>query len=161
MRGGYGFRGTGIGLTLDKLTVKRIEIMPFTEAEFIRKNIIPVSRYAFETVNWGKSATLRWNIYKVRTIKGPSIFLSQFISDTPPFNQLNTLAQWAADLGYQAVQIPTHLPAIFDLAQAAKTVGGKQFISGRSGISTSGINRPCDLFRGAGLALFLLMASPA
>ncbi|EPO1784592.1 sugar phosphate isomerase/epimerase family protein [Cronobacter turicensis] len=58
----------------------------------------------------------------MKTLQGPSLFLSQFISDHPPFNQLDTLAAWAAGLGYKAVQLPTHLPHIFDLAKAAESL---------------------------------------
>jgi len=50
----------------------------------------------------------------MKTVKGPGIFLSQ-----PPFNSLAGLAEWAAALGYRALQIPCHQPAIFDLGQAA------------------------------------------
>lgn len=57
----------------------------------------------------------------MKTLKGPSIFLSQFIGDRPPFNSLETLGGWAAGLGYKAVQIPTHLPHIFDLRKAAES----------------------------------------
>lgn len=57
----------------------------------------------------------------MRTLKGPSIFLSQFISDRPPFNSLDTLAAWASGLGYKAVQLPTNLPHIFDLQKAAQS----------------------------------------
>ncbi|MFP2468334.1 sugar phosphate isomerase/epimerase family protein [Pseudescherichia vulneris] len=57
----------------------------------------------------------------MKTLKGPSIFLSQFIGDRPPFNSLETLAAWAAGLGYKAVQLPTHLPHIFDLSKAAES----------------------------------------
>lgn len=55
----------------------------------------------------------------MKTLRGPSIFLSQFIGDQPPFNSLPALAAWAAGLGYKGVQIPTHLPHIFDLETAA------------------------------------------
>ncbi|MGB7799673.1 sugar phosphate isomerase/epimerase family protein [Buttiauxella sp.] len=58
----------------------------------------------------------------MKTLKGPSIFLSQFITDKPPFNSLDSLAAWAAGLGYKAVQIPTHLPHIFDLTKAAQSL---------------------------------------
>lgn len=58
----------------------------------------------------------------MKTLKGPSLFLSQFISAQPPFNSLDTLAAWAAGLGYKAVQIPTHLPHIFDLQKAAESL---------------------------------------
>jgi len=57
----------------------------------------------------------------MKTLKGPSIFLSQFIGEQPPFNSLATLAAWVAGLGYKAVQIPTHLPHIFDLRKAAES----------------------------------------
>ncbi|MEN4646602.1 sugar phosphate isomerase/epimerase family protein [Pantoea agglomerans] len=55
----------------------------------------------------------------MKTVKGPAIFLSQFITTQPPFNSLTGLAEWAAGLGYRALQIPCHQPAIFDLEQAA------------------------------------------
>lgn len=55
----------------------------------------------------------------MRTIQGPAIFLAQFVQDQAPFNTLVGLAQWAADLGYVAVQLPTWLPHLFDLERAA------------------------------------------
>jgi len=55
----------------------------------------------------------------LKTLKGPGIFLSQFIGQQAPFNSLEGLAQWAASLGYKALQIPCNHPAIFDLQRAA------------------------------------------
>jgi len=55
----------------------------------------------------------------MKKIKGPAIFLAQFISDEAPFNALDTLCEWAAQLGYQAIQLPTSNPEIFDLEKAA------------------------------------------
>lgn len=55
----------------------------------------------------------------MKTMKGPGVFLSQFIRDQPPFNSLEGLAEWAASLGFKAVQIPCNHPAIFDVAKAA------------------------------------------
>lgn len=55
----------------------------------------------------------------MKTIKGPGIFLAQFIGSQAPFNTLEGLAQWAAGLGYQALQIPCNHPAIFDVERAA------------------------------------------
>ena len=55
----------------------------------------------------------------MRTIQGPAIFLAQFVQDQAPFNSLDGLARWAASLGYVAVQLPTWLPHLFDLEQAA------------------------------------------
>jgi hypothetical protein len=41
------------------------------------------------------------------TIKGPAIFIAQFIGDTAPFNSLESICKWAASLGYKGVQLPT------------------------------------------------------
>ena len=57
----------------------------------------------------------------MKTLKGPGIFIAQFLSDTPPFNRLDTIAEWAAGLGYKGLQIPTSNPAIFDLETAASS----------------------------------------
>jgi len=54
-------------------------------------------------------------------IQGPAIFLAQFISDKPPFNNLTEICKWASELGYKAVQIPTSGSAFIDLEQAAKS----------------------------------------
>jgi sugar phosphate isomerase/epimerase len=53
------------------------------------------------------------------TIKGPAIFLAQFISDTAPFNDLRSICQWAAGLGYKGVQLPTNDLRFIDLQKAA------------------------------------------
>ena len=49
------------------------------------------------------------------TIKGPAVFLAQFIGDAAPFNSLDGICAWAAGLGFKGVQIPTldaiHRPA--------------------------------------------------
>ena len=55
----------------------------------------------------------------MQTIKGPAIFLAQFAGDEPPFNSLSTIARWAADLGYQGVQIPSWDTRLIDLEKAA------------------------------------------
>jgi sugar phosphate isomerase/epimerase len=55
----------------------------------------------------------------MKTMKGPGIFLAQFIGAQAPFNTLDGMAQWAAGLGYQALQIPCNHPAIFDVERAA------------------------------------------
>lgn len=54
----------------------------------------------------------------MKTIKGPAIFLAQFLGEEPPFDSLEHLAQWAAGLGYKGLQLPT-APRLFDLEQAA------------------------------------------
>jgi len=55
----------------------------------------------------------------MKTIKGPAIFLAQFCSDQAPFNSLDTIAAWAASLGFKGVQIPTWDKRVFDLEAAA------------------------------------------
>lgn len=57
----------------------------------------------------------------MRTIKGPAIFLAQFVTDQAPYNSLDGLAKWAAELGYKAVQIPSWDRRLFDLDKAAES----------------------------------------
>lgn len=57
----------------------------------------------------------------MKTIKGPGIFLAQFAGDEAPFNTLGNLAQWAANLGFVGVQIPTWDQRLFDLKRAAES----------------------------------------
>ncbi|MCP1469293.1 sugar phosphate isomerase/epimerase [Sphingobium sp. OAS761] len=59
----------------------------------------------------------------MRTIKGPGIFLAQFIGDDAPFNSLDAIADWASSLGYKGLQIPTNDPRFIDLATAAQSQG--------------------------------------
>lgn len=54
-------------------------------------------------------------------IKGPAIFLAQFVGDTAPFNTLEGLCGWAAELGYKGVQIPTFERGLMDLKLAAQS----------------------------------------
>ena len=54
-------------------------------------------------------------------IKGPAIFLAQFAGDEAPFNSLPAIAEWAASLGYEGVQIPTWDGRLFDLEKAASS----------------------------------------
>ena len=54
-------------------------------------------------------------------IKGPGIFLAQFLDDKPPFDNLKSICQWAADLGYKGIQIPTWDKRCFDLDKAAES----------------------------------------
>lgn len=55
----------------------------------------------------------------MRTIKGPAIFLAQFAGDKGPFDTLDHICGWAAELGYQGVQIPTWLTHFVDVEKAA------------------------------------------
>ncbi len=55
------------------------------------------------------------------TLKGPGIFLAQFLGDKPPFNNFESICLWAAEKGFVGVQIPTGDPHIFDLKLAAES----------------------------------------
>jgi sugar phosphate isomerase/epimerase len=57
----------------------------------------------------------------MKTIKGPAIFLAQFAGDAAPFNTLNSIAKWVADLGYKGVQIPSWDARLFNLKAAASS----------------------------------------
>jgi len=57
----------------------------------------------------------------MKEIKGPGIFLAQFMGDTAPFNSLDTILEWAAGLGYKGVQIPSNDPRCIDLNLAAES----------------------------------------
>lgn len=57
----------------------------------------------------------------MKTIKGPGIFLAQFIGDEAPYNNLENIAQWVQSLGFKGVQIPTNDPSFFNLQQAAES----------------------------------------
>ena len=54
-------------------------------------------------------------------IKGPAIFLAQFVSDKAPFNELDSIVKWAAENGYKGIQMPTGNDDIFNLELAANS----------------------------------------
>ena len=55
----------------------------------------------------------------MKTIKGPAVFLAQFVDKDAPFNSLDGMCKWAADLGYKGIQIPTWETFLIDLDKAA------------------------------------------
>ena len=55
------------------------------------------------------------------TIKGPAIFLAQFLGEHAPFNNLKSICLWAESLGFKGVQLPAWDEHIIDLEQAAKS----------------------------------------
>ena len=57
----------------------------------------------------------------MKTIQGPAIFLAQFMGDEAPFDTLENICRWAADLGYRGVQIPTWDARCIDLERAAES----------------------------------------
>jgi sugar phosphate isomerase/epimerase len=57
----------------------------------------------------------------MKTIKGPAVFLAQFMDEKAPFNSLEGLCKWASNLGYIGVQIPTLDKSIIDLDIASES----------------------------------------
>ncbi|TWF45246.1 sugar phosphate isomerase/epimerase [Chitinophaga polysaccharea] len=57
----------------------------------------------------------------MKTIKGPGIFLAQFMGDEAPFNNLKSICEWAAALGFKGVQIPTWETRLINLQKAAES----------------------------------------
>jgi sugar phosphate isomerase/epimerase len=66
----------------------------------------------------------------MKTIKGPAVFLAQFVNDTAPYDTLDGLAEWAAGHGYLGVQIPSWDGRLFDLGKAAESRGYCEEIMG-------------------------------
>ncbi|SFF58390.1 sugar phosphate isomerase/epimerase family protein [Thermoflexibacter ruber] len=57
----------------------------------------------------------------MKTIKGPAIFLAQFMGDAAPFNSFPSICKWASSLGFVGVQIPTWDGRCIDLQKAAES----------------------------------------
>ncbi len=69
----------------------------------------------------------------MKTIKGPAIFLAQFMGDEPPFDSLENICRWAAEIGYLGVQIPTWESRLIDLKTAAESKDYCDELKGRIG----------------------------
>lgn len=57
----------------------------------------------------------------MKSIKGPAIYLAQFVGDEVPFNSFDAICGWAASLGYKGVQIPAWDARLIDLRRAAES----------------------------------------
>jgi sugar phosphate isomerase/epimerase len=57
----------------------------------------------------------------MKTIKGPAILLAQFAGDAAPFNTLDSIATWVAEVGCRGVQIPSWDERLFDIRKAAES----------------------------------------
>ncbi|MEO0566415.1 MAG: sugar phosphate isomerase/epimerase [Pseudomonadota bacterium] len=68
----------------------------------------------------------------MKTIKGPGLFLAQFVTDAAPFNSWDGITKWAGNCGYKGVQVPTWDGRIFDLGQAA---GSKDYCDEIEGVA--------------------------
>jgi sugar phosphate isomerase/epimerase len=76
---------------------------------------------------------------KPNTIRGPGLFIGQYIGTEPPFDRLEDLAGWAASLGFKAIQIPisdTRLKDIVGVSQTA-IVETISVIVSKSGLAIS------------------------
>ena len=67
----------------------------------------------------------------MKTIKGPAVFLAQFIGDEAPFNTLEGICAWAAGLGFQGIQLPTTDARFIDLQLAAESQTYADELKGR------------------------------
>lgn len=54
-------------------------------------------------------------------IKGPGLYVAQFMREREPFNTLEGIARWAAGMGYTGLQIPADDARLIDLEQAAQS----------------------------------------
>ena len=66
----------------------------------------------------------------MKTIKGPGIFIAQFIRDTSPYNDLKPICEWAKSLGFTGVQLPTLDERFIDLKKAAQSKTYAQELKG-------------------------------
>ncbi len=57
----------------------------------------------------------------MKKMKGPGVFLAQFLRDEPPYNNLENIGKWFASMGYKAVQVPTWDKRVIDLDKAAES----------------------------------------
>ncbi len=57
----------------------------------------------------------------MKTIKGPGIFLAQFLGDKAPFNEMSSICKWSHSLGFTGVQIPVWDARCIDLQKAAES----------------------------------------
>ena len=67
----------------------------------------------------------------MKTLKGPAIFLAQFMADEDPFDNIESMARWAAKLGFKGIQVPIGNPAFIDVAKAAASKGYCDDLNGR------------------------------
>ena len=68
----------------------------------------------------------------MKTMKGPALFLAQFAGDVAPFDTWDNITKWAADCGYEGVQMPSWDGRLFDLAKAAESKGYCDDIQGQA-----------------------------
>ena len=57
----------------------------------------------------------------MKTLRGPAIFLAQFMADEEPFDNIESMASWASNLGFKGIQVPIGNPSFIDVAKAAES----------------------------------------
>ncbi|MDO5657015.1 MAG: sugar phosphate isomerase/epimerase family protein [Paracoccus sp. (in: a-proteobacteria)] len=57
----------------------------------------------------------------MKTIKGPGLFLAQFVGASAPFDSFAAITEWAGGLGYLGVQVPSGAESLMDLDKAASS----------------------------------------
>lgn len=57
----------------------------------------------------------------MNNIKGPAVFLAQFLRDKPPYNSLAGIGKWVSGFGYNGVQIPSWDSRVIDLDKASES----------------------------------------
>jgi sugar phosphate isomerase/epimerase len=67
----------------------------------------------------------------MKEIRGPAIFLAQFLRDEPPYDRLDTIADWVASLGYKGIQVPSNDARCIDLDLAAESQDYCDELAGR------------------------------
>ena len=67
----------------------------------------------------------------MKTLKGPAIFLAQFMADEDPFDNIESMGRWAAKLGFKGIQVPIGNPAFIDVAKAAASKDYCDDLNGR------------------------------
>ena len=54
-------------------------------------------------------------------MKGPAVFLAQFLRDEEPYNNLENIGKYFTGFGYKGVQIPAWDESVFDRDTAAES----------------------------------------
>src|ERR1700722_20041054 len=88
-------------------------------------------------------AALDWHRRTMpKTIRGPGLFISQFIGREPAFNTLGGIASWASALGFQALQIPVATAGLSDVAGLSErdTLAAIETILSANGLMVSEVS---------------------
>ncbi|OCX67260.1 AP endonuclease [Thioclava sp. SK-1] len=67
----------------------------------------------------------------MKTLKGPGLFLAQFVGAQAPFDTFDGIAAWASGCGYKGVQIPSGETGLIDLDLAATSTTYCDDLKGR------------------------------